>query len=1615
MAWNNNIQAPKWSGNAPTNPKVLNVSSIYTNYLQSSNLYSLNGSIPFLSNLVLNTGIIQLGVTPTTLTAIDGALFVDGNPVSIPTALSNIAEWARFPARANVNMNLSTIYNALAVSTITLNASNINSSNLTSSNINARNLTSSNIVFDTLNGRLGRIDTLIGSNVVYFNSVFDNSDINFLNSKKIYSQFDITTPGISTIFISSFLIEADTVASRGIAASNVEIKQSLDSKRNFLSSINANNISSGIINCGVGSFSTLNTISISTTRGLFSTLNVNTISTNTLVASNISNTVLNTQNINLIPAAFTPWDPTVVYQVNSLVNVGSNLYRAVRPSLNVAPNSSIPLWITNTPYQRFNYAFVAGVATYMCIADTPGSVFPPNTEGDFWSLSFITNFSGFIWTSVIGFTGSGITGDDYSYVDVGSVTADLITTSNITTSNITATNVSTTNIATSNLIASNITTSALNTSNLNATNISNTNLITRNVTLSTDLSAWNTTNIFLTGSRVSYGSNYYRAIRDNLNVVPISNIPFWSNGAPYQRFNYAFVEGLGTYVCISNTSGTATPPNGEPTIWNFAFISRVPTLVWVLENTFQTAAITGDQFSFLTIGTVNACNINVSSTTASNIYTSNIFSQNISNANNITTATLNASGNTVLNNLNTTGNTTLNTLTTSGQVYTQNILNVQGLLSLQSDLYGKTNPGIIEPYPEFLVNINNIKKINCESLDIYGGSTNDSIAGIPVPPYRNNTIVNIGTSGLAPAVVTIGGVNPFADTAALTVYGELAVEEGSFNSYYTANFYPLNLTLNAINAYGTCYLNGAVTITGFTDILGSFNAQGIATFLGAVNVGGLLTAEGELNVAGAITAEAGIGVVGFTQFQLGDIVIGDSGGGPTNNYNVYIYYNGLDIENITVNGNGDFRQNVNVDGTLTVNNLVINNGSFNSNTIQKLFVSSITGYSNRNVEFTNSVNFNAPVYIKESEYNPQLIFENSNALQGTITLSSEYFSIEGENVGIAGNSNVVITAGSNVILASINPISVYSRLLLKEFPEGSSNYPTLLFENSNATKTGSIEFNTEDETLVASSSGAIYLSGVAGAGLYSELGPVVAVSLSNTASLSGTDVNVFATDGDMTISANGGLLSQIVGNIDIQGFSNINIATFNSNTSSFDTGLQFTVDNVILRAQSNMAITSATGYMNINSLGTLNLSSSNNSVNITTTDLNPINISASGGGNVILGSSSNTTIAIGNSESISLEANNYFKVLRGSATTSVENNIDYISYAGDIILGAPSGKVRVNSSNLNVLGSISTIGISTGTFFAGDITTSNIIASNITTPALSTTIISTATIFTNALNAPVNINIGKSLIPFSATNLDLGAQGFNFRQLFISSIRCVSSIITSTITTDRLLPTFDSGVRTGNLYPQSFGSQIGFGPLLASGGFYNIGNFRSTITTNLSPATDGATTSNNIKVMGHLSTMSLGVSTINFKQYPFISTLSNSIVTTTATTTSGTPGLTRLQSNALRFPFPGTYNITQKYSISKGSGGGTHGCLIYDSNAATTTTVANANNWSRMGMASVPFHDQAGVSTFTTAVTTILANSANLTRDLYYYDSGSGNYTASFYITPPTIEYIPRPGILPEV
>jgi hypothetical protein len=1420
MAWNNNIQQPNWAGNPVTNPKVLNVSSIYTNYLEASNIYSLNGSIGFLSNLVLNTGVIQLGITPTTLTAQNGALYVDGQAVSIPTALSNISHWALFPALADVNMNLSTIYNVKAISTLVINSCNVNASNITSkfitssnitaSNINVKNLTSSNILFDTLNGTAGAITTLTGTNSVYTNTFNTNATITNVNVGFLECFTNIRTLGLSTITVSTVTMNSEFIVGGVATVFGQEVKTLLDSKFSLLSTINNNFISSG--------------------RGVFSTINVNTISTN----------VINSRQ-----------------------------------------------------------AFLSSIVA-----------------------------------------------------------------SNITSSNITS----------SNVISRLLSTITLNAGTTNITNINSSNLTSSNAT-----------------------------IRN----ITASNI----------------------------TSSNVT--------------SRFLSTISISTNT------------------INASNAILTNIGSSNIITSNIFSQNISNANSFTNA-----GNATTGSLNVTNNTTLNTLTTNGTYTANGNINVINSINLatadtNNNINGTTttNSSPLGTQTRFWNSLNNIKNIECERIDITGGATGNTV----FTPYRNNSIVNIGETEFSPAIVSIYGFNPLGDTTALSVEGELNVTLGSFNSYYNANFYPINIQANAINVYGISFLNGGVVVTGLLEAQGAITITGLTTIIGNLNVTGLITLTGATNVLGLLTAEAGIAIVGATSINGGDIIIGSSpGGGVANNFNVYIYYNGLDIQNITVNGTGDFRQWVTIDGFLTVDGVGTFNNSVNVNgtlTASNFITSNIitpnitaTTINTSNLTVHTSANINTPLYLRQNDtlgYDPNLTFENTTtAKSALIDLTPEgSLNFSSEDIAIGATSNLALSANSNVAIGSPNPIQVYSQITLKEYPALNPNLTKLTFENEDATNSASIEFASAIDLLTIQASNLtfqggltaslsapqanvlgqtnigifagrtinivansnVYMSGVSSIVLNSDdivlngasniyMNSVSTITLkSDDIVLNGSsNVAVFSEFGNVLVA--GGSQTAVAGGfVTIQSQSNIDIGASGNIFAQCD-------GEMTLNSFSNTLI-SATGTIGIGAQGDAQFVSATGRCIIASGSSNDVEINAIGGGDIIANTFGTGGILLYNG------SNNGIGINNTGVNLGSDSDID-LTASNTIILNAPL--VNILGSN-TAIQSISTLRLSTGTLFANTIQSlqmniSNIVSSNITTPALSTTTISTATLNANFITAPVNVNFGKSLIP-SVGTIDLGATGFNYRQLFISSIRCVSSIITSTITTDRLLPTFDSGVRTGNLYANSAGAQIGFGPALASGGFYNNAYFRSTITTNLSPATDGATTANNIKVTGHLSTVSLGVSTINFKAYPFISTLNNPVATASVSV-ANVPVLTRIQSNTLRFPFPGTYRIDQEYSLTKSAGGanqGTHGSLIYASNGATTATISNATNWTLMAMSAVPFQDKTGFSTFTSVSATILANSANLTSDVYYYDAGTGAYTIGLYLAPPQITYIPSPGITPDI
>ena len=294
---------------------------------------------------------------------------------------------------------------------------------------------------------------------------------------------------------------------------------------------------------------------------------------------------------------------------------------------------------------------------------------------------------------------------------------------------------------------------------------------------------------------------------------------------------------------------------------------------------------------------------------------------------------------------------------------------------------------------------------------------------------------------------------------------------------------------------------------------------------------------------------------------------------------------------------------------------------------------------------------------------------------------------------------------------------------------------------------------------------------------------------------------------------------------------------------------------------------------------------------------------------------------------------------------------------------------------------------------------------DITTPAISTTTISTSVLNTNSINAPVNINFGKSIIPFSGNNLDLGNAGaFRWRNLWVSTISSIhtqSSTITatnlitaSTIAIDRIRgATSDTNIFTQNLFPLGAGSQLGYNSGgTAGGGFYNILAARSTFTQVINPSGEAGRFSNAVYINTNLSTQNVMVSSINNKVYPYTSTLNLPFSSFSITgNQAGTPIL--LYSN-IDFRTQGFHRISQKAILSKNTGGASadiHANIFYSLGSFPSTPSITD------GYSALPFVNQDNASTFTTLMTEFYVSTPT-TRSIFYYDSTANNYTSRLYM-----------------
>ena len=262
-------------------------------------------------------------------------------------------------------------------------------------------------------------------------------------------------------------------------------------------------------------------------------------------------------------------------------------------------------------------------------------------------------------------------------------------------------------------------------------------------------------------------------------------------------------------------------------------------------NTIYTDLLIGNIGDF---GILNASTITFTDLSAVNITASNITTGQLNVTDNANITNLAANGLTVNDSAN------YNTYISFG---TNN-----------SELYGA----------QYLYDINSVRNLQVEKITVLGGWTGDDV----IPPYYNDSIVEIGEDTIRPGQVTINGFNPDPlDTGtALTVRGDTQITQ-NLNVLGLTTLEGLVETIGDLNVDGSLQVQGDVEITGITTATGVFNT------IGDANVGGILTVTGETNLLGAVTAEAGIGIVGAMGLTGGNVTFGSS---IDTGYNFNVYY-----------------------------------------------------------------------------------------------------------------------------------------------------------------------------------------------------------------------------------------------------------------------------------------------------------------------------------------------------------------------------------------------------------------------------------------------------------------------------------------------------------------------------------------------------------------------------------------------------------------------------------------------------------------------------------------------------------------------------------------------------
>jgi hypothetical protein len=369
-------------------------------------------------------------------------------------------------------------------------------------------------------------------------------------------------------------------------------------------------------------------------------------------------------------------------------------------------------------------------------------------------------------------------------------------------------------------------------------------------------------------------------------------------------------------------------------------------------------------------------------------------------------------------------------------------------------------------------------------------------------------------------------------------------------------------------------------------------------------------------------------------------------------------------------------------------------------------------------------------------------------------------------------------------------------------------------------------------------------------------------------------------------------------------------------------------------------------------------------------------------------------------ESIGIQASNGFANLTSLGT--------------GVVIQANIGYININAANtITLLSDDAGIGLEaeTGVFMNDNYGASlNLELGNITALAEGSNTEGQITLSTFTNN--ININSGSNIVAIAKNNIF--CQATDVYQISTTSVILTRDVYMSNIygiggtnirVNDNIsMPSsvlYAGAVQTANAYVSTLNAPFGSSNAINVVNPLNMCNNYISNVTNLYASTISTTS---------LNTSNISVSSINFKQYPYTSTL-NAPPSTFSYAASNTQSRTIpyvLYSN-VAFPNAGWFNVSQKAIFTRASGtSDTHQSVFYTPGAFISTPSI------KDGYASLPYTNQNNNSTFTTLTTELYISSSQLNRNITLYNDTNNNFVGNLFMDRLVATYNPSRGINPE-